>query len=103
MVVASSHQVMVTRYGQCPARIIEIVLTQLPQPSWRSTAWRETDRQGLSTMTRVVRATSQSASPVKSRDLCMHRFAIFEAAKPARWTQMLPLHQFHHFPSGIWI
>ena len=48
MVVASSHQVMVTRYGQCPARIIEIVLTQLPQPSWRLTAWRETDRQGLS-------------------------------------------------------
>ena len=49
MVVASSHQVMVTRYGQCPARIIKIVLTQLPQPSWRSIAWRETDRQGLST------------------------------------------------------
>ena len=48
MVVASSHQVMVTRYGQCPAGIIEIVLTQLLQPSWRSTAWRETDRQGLS-------------------------------------------------------
>ena len=48
MVVASSHQVMVTRYGQCPARIIEIVLTQLPQPSWRLTAWRETDRQGFS-------------------------------------------------------
>ena len=48
MVVASSHQVMVTRYGQCPARIVEIVLTQLPQPSWRLTAWRETDRQGLS-------------------------------------------------------
>ena len=49
MVVASMHQVMVTRYGQGPARIIEIVLTQLPQPSWWSTAWRETDRQGLST------------------------------------------------------
>ena len=48
MVAASSHQVMVTRYGQCPARIIEIVLTQLPQPSWQSTAWRETDRRGLS-------------------------------------------------------
>ena len=49
MVVASGHQVMVTRYGQCPARIVEIVLTQLPQPSWRLTAWRETDRLGLST------------------------------------------------------
>ena len=49
MVVASSHQVMVTQYGECPARIVEIVLTQLPQPSWWLAAWRETDRQGLST------------------------------------------------------
>ena len=49
MVVASSHQVMVTQYGQYPARKVEIVLTQLPQPSWRLAAWRETDRQGLST------------------------------------------------------
>ena len=40
---------MVTRYGQCPARIVEIVLTQLQQPSWQLAAWQETDWQGLST------------------------------------------------------
>ena len=48
MVVASSHEVMVTWYGEYPARIVEIVLTQLPQPSWRLAAWQETDRLGLS-------------------------------------------------------
>ena len=103
MVVASSHQVMVTRYGQYPARKVEIVLTQLPQPSWRLAAWRETDDRVCPRVTRVVRAASQSELPVKSRDLRVHHSAILEAAKPARWTQVPSQHQFHHFPSGIWI
>ena len=51
----------------------------------------------------AVSATSQSASPLKSRDLRAQRAAIFEAVKPARWKQMLALHRSHHFPSGTWI
>ena len=86
-----------------PCRIIEIVLTQLPQPSWRSTACGKLIGRVFPRVMRVVRATSQSASPVKSRDLCAQHATIFEAAKPARWKQMLTLHQSHHFPSGTWI
>ena len=35
-------------------------------------------------MTRVVSATSQSASPVRSRDLRVQHAAIFEAAKTSK-------------------
>ena len=35
-------------------------------------------------MTQVVSATSQSASPVRSRDLRAQRTAIFEAAKTSK-------------------
>ena len=84
-------------------RIIEIVLTQLPQPSWRSTAWRETDRQGLSTSDAGSECYQPISVALRSRDLRMQHAAIFEAAKPARWKQMLALHRSHHFRSGTWI
>ncbi|MDA8030579.1 MAG: hypothetical protein MPK62_05505, partial [Alphaproteobacteria bacterium] len=53
-------------------------------------------------VTRVVSVISQSASPVKSRDLRARHAAIFEAVKPSIWKQELDLHRSHHFPSGTW-